>query len=257
MNMLLSIPASGLSAESSVLGAVAANVANWQTPGYGARRVETAAMADQTLRPANTSYAGQVVPPPWTVSPGAKLLEDIPVFGSGIVPSASPTHLAINGDGFFQVTDPNGGVLYTRAGTFQRDASGQWVLPNGYRLNPPITTPAGTPFRVESDGRVTSTVNGKTTTLGQIRLARFPNPAGLLAAGANCYRASANSGTPVVGPPGQGGVGSVMGGSLNASGVDLAQTFGRMVQAQTLYQMNAKAEFVAQTLMQRLDNLTV
>lgn len=257
MNSLLSVSASGLGAQSALLNAIATNVANADTPGFGARQAETATTPDQIQRPPNSVFSGQVVTPGWSDASGAEVLQDIPVFTDGVVPSAIPTNLAINGPGFFIVQQGNGTLAYTRAGQFQPDANGQLVLPDGSRLYPPVTVPSGGTYQVTADGRVVSDSGGTGQVIGQIQVARVPNPAGMTAIGNNLYLPSANSGTPVAQVPGSSGTGTLVAGALNASSVNLAESLTELVQAQSVYQLNSKAITVAQSLMNGLDNVKV
>ncbi|MBX5467172.1 MAG: flagellar hook-basal body protein [Firmicutes bacterium] len=253
MDQVLSIAASGLGAENGVLGAVATNIANLNTPGFGERVTEITSGVNQVLRAANSPYAGQVIAPGLALTAGATLAEDIPRFGQSVVPSSIPTHLAIEGPGFFMVTNAQGAVWLTRAGEFTLDANGELVLPGGYRLYPPVAIPTGMSFTVRGDGTVV--VNGQA--VGQIQLAMVANPAGLLQVAPNLYQATAASGPAVATAPGQGGAGTLQAGALDASGVHLADAFGQLIAATTAYQLNAKMVTAASRLDAALTNLQV
>jgi flagellar hook protein FlgE len=96
-------------------------------------------------------------------------------------------------------------------------------------------------FNVGSDGVIAGTfTNGKTSPIAQITLARFPNQQGLLREGSNGYIATLASGDPVVGTPGDGGRGTLTGGALEQSNVDIATEFSKMIVAQRGFQANAK-----------------
>ena len=96
-------------------------------------------------------------------------------------------------------------------------------------------------FNVGSDGVIAGTfTNGKTSPIAQITLARFPNQQGLLRQGSNNYISSLASGDPVIGTPGDGGRGTVTGGALEQSNVDIATEFSKMIVAQRGFQANAK-----------------
>ena len=87
--------------------------------------------------------------------------------------------MAIQGNGYFQVTLPTGDTAYTRDGTFALSPAGQIVTADGYTVQPGITVPTNaTSISVNGSGQVQASISGQTapTTLGQIQLAAFPNP---------------------------------------------------------------------------------
>lgn len=255
MNSVLGLAGAGLGAASDVFSAMATNVANINTPGFGARQAEVAAGGNVLVRPQNVPFAGQVIAPGFSYNQGPYLTQDVPSFGRGVIASSVPSNLAISGPGFFMVQDRQGQVFYTRAGQFAPDRALQLVLPNGMKLVPPVTVPAQGAYQINAQGQIFSTSVGGKTLLGQIKLATFANTQGLLSAGPNLYQASANSGPALVQNPGKNGTGTVQSGALNESNVNLANTFATMIQAQTLYAMNAKTMTVDQTLSQAVDTL--
>jgi flagellar basal-body rod protein FlgG len=94
--------------------------------------------------------------------------------------------VAINGRGFFQVLLPDGTTGYTRDGSFQTDSQGTLVTASGFAVQPNITIPADAlEITVARDGTVSVTQPGVAapTTLGQLQLATFVNPAGLQSQG--------------------------------------------------------------------------
>lgn len=96
--------------------------------------------------------------------------------------------------------------------------------------------------------------NGQTAVLGQVALAQFANNQGLAALGDNLYGATANSGTPVIGAPNSGGLGSLVDGSVEESNVNLSNQFVQMAAAQEDYAANAKVLTIDQTDRQALVN---
>ncbi len=96
-------------------------------------------------------------------------------------------------------------------------------------------------FAIGSDGTVTGTFsNGKTAVLGQVVLATFANVQGLLRNGTNDFSATLASGQAVVGAPGTGGRGTLSGGALELSNVDIAKEFAALIVAQRGFQANAR-----------------
>lgn len=97
--------------------------------------------------------------------------------------------------------------------------------------------------------------NGEQKALGRIALATFTNPGGLEKTGSNGYRATFNSGTPELGAPGSTGLGSLTGGALEMSNVDLSQEFTNLIVAQRGFQANARIITTSDEVLQELTNL--
>jgi flagellar hook protein FlgE len=111
-------------------------------------------------------------------------------------------------------------------------------------------------FSIGTDGSINGTFsNGRVQSLGQIRLATFPNPAGLSKVGNNLFRESANSGVANIGNPGTGGRGTLAPGALEGSNVDLADEFTKLIVAQRGFQANARVITTSDEVMQEAVNL--
>ena len=111
-------------------------------------------------------------------------------------------------------------------------------------------------FTIGSDGIVQGSFNnGKTMAIGQLALANFPNTQGLQRAGNNNFEATLASGLPAIGAPGTGGRGSVAGGALELSNVDIASEFAKMIVAQRGFQANARAVTTFDEITQETINL--
>jgi flagellar hook protein FlgE len=120
-----------------------------------------------------------------------------------------------------------------------------------FRDGSPIGTLSA--FGVGANGVLTgSFTNGLTRTLGQVALATFVNPEGLVENGSNLYSVGANSGAAVVVEPGTFNGGRVLGGSLELSNVDLGEEFIKMIQSQTGYSASSRVIRTADELMQQL-----
>jgi flagellar hook protein FlgE len=118
--------------------------------------------------------------------------------------------------------------------------------------------PAGslTTFTVSQSGQVLGIYsNGVTKVVGQIALALFTNPGGLMKVGGNAYLPTVNSGEPIVGPPDSGGRGKIASGYLEMSNVDLAQEFTSMIMAQRGFQANSRVITTSDEVLQELVNL--
>ena len=97
--------------------------------------------------------------------------------------------------------------------------------------------------------------DGRTLTLAQLSLARFTNPQTLLSVGNNNFRRTSASGLPVTGPANTGGLGSVLGLSLEFSNVDIAQEFTNLLTFQRGFQANSRVITTADELNQEALNL--
>jgi len=97
-------------------------------------------------------------------------------------------------------------------------------------------------YSVNTDGTIQGTFSsGISLVLGQVAVASFANTQGLVNTSNNNYQPTASSGSPVIGIAGTGGRGTVIGGSVEESNVDIASEFAKLIQAQQAYSANAKS----------------
>jgi flagellar hook protein FlgE len=113
-----------------------------------------------------------------------------------------------------------------------------------------------TGFTVGSDGTLTGNYsNGETKSLGQIAVANFNNQNGLQNLGGNVYQQTAASGAPQVSAPGSTNHGTLQGGAVENSNVDLTSELVNLITAQRNYQANAQTIKTQQTVDQTIINL--
>ena len=110
-------------------------------------------------------------------------------------------------------------------------------------------------FSINEKGMVTAVYGGEPTLVGQIAMASFSNPAGLVAMGNGHFRGGPAAGTATLGAAGTGSVGSLAAGALEMSNVDLAQEFTNMMIAQRAFQANTKVITASDDMLQELVNL--
>ncbi|TFC96615.1 MULTISPECIES: flagellar hook protein FlgE [Cryobacterium] len=111
-------------------------------------------------------------------------------------------------------------------------------------------------FTLGKDGTLVGLFsNGSQASIARIALATFTNPGGLEKAGSSAYRATFNSGNAALGAPGDGGFGSLSGGTLEMSNVDLSQEFTNLIVAQRGFQANARIITTSDEVLQELTNL--
>ena len=137
---------------------------------------------------------------------------------SELIETSNNLHLAITGEGFFEVLSPwdDGQKGYTRAGKFKTDNKGNLVTNQGFELNLGIgqISPEGE-FVISSDGKYSVyKSNGEISSTGQIQITRFSNPGALEGVGMGVYVESEDSGTPEYGVPSMDGFGELSQGFL-------------------------------------------
>ena len=165
--------------------------------------------------------------------------------------------VAINGQGFFQVLEPNGTIAYTRDGTFQLNNQGQLVTANGYLVQPTVTIPASAQsVTIGNDGTVSVTLPGQAAPqqVGALQLASFVNPTGLQSIGDNLYLQTGSSGAPNTGQPTLNGLGSVRQGYLESSNVNVVAELVDMISTQRAYEVNSKAVTASDQMLQYVNN---
>lgn len=111
-------------------------------------------------------------------------------------------------------------------------------------------------FTIGQDGMISGRYsNGKTSVLGQVVLANFTNPNGLVPLGSNTWGETASSGQPLVGTPSSGNLGVLQSSAVEDSNVDLTAELVNMITAQRVYQANAQTIKTHDQVLQTLVNL--
>lgn len=113
-----------------------------------------------------------------------------------------------------------------------------------------------TSYQINDDGTVTGNYsNGESQLLGQIVLSNFANVEGLASQGDNVWAATAASGQELIGIAGTGNLGTLTGGALESSNVDLSRELVNMIVAQRNYQSNAQTIKTQDQILNTLVNL--
>jgi flagellar basal-body rod protein FlgG len=169
----------------------------------------------------------------------------------------NPLDVAIDGDGFLEVTIQNGQTAYTRTGTLQVDGQGRLVTSAGFLVSPTIQVPTGIDnLQIDKDGTVSAIRQGADTqVIGKLKLVRFENPEGLQLVGDTALLATIASGAPIAANAGAPGVGTVVSGVLEMSNVDSGEEYLRVVQAQRAYELNVRALKTMDEMLQDAQNL--
>ncbi|HTV50776.1 MAG TPA: flagellar basal-body rod protein FlgG [Steroidobacteraceae bacterium] len=236
----------GLDAQQTQMTVTANNLANVSTTGFKKSRAVFDDLLYQNVSQvgANTSQ-NTVSPTGENLGTGVRVVATEKNYTQGnLTQTGNQLDVAIQGQGFFQVLQPNGTLAYTRDGSFQLNAQGQLVTAAGYQVQPAITIPQGAQsITVGTDGTVSVQLAGQstTTTVGTLQLANFINPAGLQDIGGNLAQETASSGTPVTANAGLNGMGTLTQGSVETSNVDVVEELVNMIETQQAYEMNSRA----------------
>ena len=242
----LSIAGTGMLAQQTNVDVISNNIANMNTTGFKRQRAEFQDLLyQQVSRPgAAAGGADNRAPSGIQIGSGVKTGGVYRIAEQGAMTQTSNRYdVAIDGQGYFQVTMPNGEISYTRAGSFQLSDQGELVTTDGYPVAPGITIPQGAiDVSISKTGQVQVKMPGQAELqdVGQLELATFVNEAGLEAVGGNMFLQTAASGQPTVAVPGEPGFGTVVQGFLEASNVNPVSEITALITAQRAYEMNSR-----------------
>ena len=255
MNSALWTGQTGLTAQEKQLSVISNNLANVNTVGFKRDRVVFEDLFYQVQRqPGADNTEGNEIPNGIQMGTGVRVAGTQKVFTTGAYQTTTDAlDMAIEGKGFFQVMEADGTMAYTRNGQFHLNSQGEIVTANGEPLEPAIVVPEDAiSLTIGADGIVSASLQGDPVPqeIGQISLANFVNPAGMLAKGGNLFKETASSGQPVEAIPGMDGVGEVKQYTIESSNVNMVEEMVNMITAQRGYEMNAKVISAADQMMQ-------
>ncbi len=253
------IAKTGMESQQTNIDVISNNLANVSTNGFKKSRPIFEDLIYQTMRQPGAQASQQSqIPSGLQLGTGARPVatERIHLQGN-LQQTGNSLDLAINGAGFFQIQQADGSLAYTRDGSFQTNSEGTVVTANGDVLQPQITVPTGVvALTVAKDGTVSATDSaGAVTTLGQIQLSSFINPAGLQSIGDNLYLETTASGTVNTANANANGMGSLQQGFVETSNVNVVEELISMITAQRAYEINSKAIQASDQMLQKLVNL--
>ena len=253
----LYIGATGLHAQQLSVDTIANNIANLNTPGFKKSNVNFQDLMYRELSKTTTTAGAQQVLQ--RSGAGVGVANATKSFAAGdIKETDAPLDLAVRGDGFVEVTLPDGSLAYSRGGTLQITPDGLLATPEGYPLRASIHIPSdASKLSIATDGTVmVTTASSKTpTALGQIELAKFANAGALKPLGNNLYRVTESSGDPIYGKAGADGFGQLAQGFLEMSNVKLNDEMVNLMVAQRAYEVNTKLIQASDELMSMSNNL--
>src|SRR5690349_3483226 len=253
----LNSAATGMAAQQLNIDVIANNMANVNTTGFRKSRAEFQDLLYQTMRtPGGQSGNGAALPAGIQVGLGVRTVATQALHVQGAMKqSGNSLDLAIEGNGFFQVMRPNGDTAYTRAGNLKTDADGRLVTNDGFAIEPAITIPVdATSVSISATGLVSVVQPGSQNAVevGQLQLANFANPGGLLEMGRSMYQATSASGQAIVMNPGEGGVGTVAQGFLEGSNVEVVNEMIDLISSQRAYEVNQRVVQAADEMLSKV-----
>jgi len=224
----------------SDLDVTSSNLGNINTAGYKTNRSNFQEVLNQQLKEGTQMRATQMLTMQGT-------LRD----------STNPLDWAIQGEGFFSVTLPDGATGYTRDGQFTLDADQNLVTASGYPLVWDGEIPEGTmSITIGPDGTVIALdAAGVSTQAGAVELTRFPNTSGLTSNGDNIWLESDASGAAQAGAPGSENFGIISAYRVEQSNVDMAQELTHLMTLQRAFSMSLKVFEQTDTMISQAINL--
>ena len=250
----LHVARTGLDAQNFRMQVIANNLANVNTTGFKRDRANFQSLGYQQMTQAGAAASAEN-----RYATGLNLGTGVRLAGTArtetqgtLTATGNSLDLALEGAGFFQVQLPDGRTGYTRAGNFSMSADGTLVTGDGKPVQPAIQVPEGaTAISVAADGTVSAAIAGQAeaTELGRIEVARFTNPAGLMAIGDNMLVETTASGAPQVGPAGEDGRAMIRASMLEGSNVNVVEELVDMIETQRAYEVNSKMIAAADEMM--------
>jgi flagellar basal-body rod protein FlgG len=252
----LDTAATGMAAMDLQVQVIAGNIANMTTTGFKSQRAEFQDLLYEHVQRigAQASDQGNILPVGIELGSGVKTVGTPRLMTQGTLAQTGNTlDVAIQGDGWFKIQNPDGTYSYTRDGSFEQDATGRIVTAEGNVVQPTITIPQNASgLTINQQGQVSVMLPGSTTStiLGQFTITRFSNNAGLQANGDNLFTATPASGAAQDTLAGTDGAGTLLQGSLEQSNVEAVTEISNLIAAQRAYEMNSKVITAADEMLQ-------
>lgn len=242
----LKIAATGMSAQQMRVEVISNNLSNMSTTGYNPRRAEFADLHYQQVARAGTVSAadGTVLPTGIQLGLGVRpAAVSVQLSQGALSATGGDLDVAIEGNGYLEVSLPSGQLAYTRDGGLKRTGEGLIVTSDGHPVAPEITVPSDARrISINADGEVYAYFAETTEAqlLGQFSLSGFSNAKGLEALGSNLFVETEASGPALQSTPGQDGLGTLRQGYLEDSSVDAVKEITDLIEAQRGYELNSK-----------------
>jgi len=254
----LNSAANGMTAQTKQIETISNNIANAETGGFKKSPADLEDLLYNTSKdPGAATSATTRNPAGVQIGTGSRVVGTTREHTQGSLKiTNNELDIAIAGDGFLPIQQPNGEIAYTRSGNFMKDAEGRLVTHEGHALVPEIVIPPdAVGINIASDGRVQVKVGNTVSEVGQIQLVNFSNPAGLHAMGGNKFERSPSSGEPVTSAPGEGGTGNILHKSLESSNVDPVNEMTNMIRAQRSFELGSRVMTTVDQMMGSLGQI--
>ncbi len=250
----------GMHSQQLNIDVIANNLANVSTTGFKKSKADFQDLLYQTMKvPGSQTSSDTESPTGILIGLGVKPAAVTKVFTQGdLILTENELDVAIEGNGFLQVEEPNGNTGYTRAGALKRDSNGRITTSDGYTIIPAITIPDGAKqITIGETGIVSALIGSDSTSteLGTIELATFTNNGGLSAIGKNLFEETAASGNAQTGTPGEDGFGTLLQNYLEGSNVNIVEELASMITTQRAYEINSKTIQTSDEMMKTTNNL--
>jgi flagellar basal-body rod protein FlgG len=253
------IAKTGMDAQQMNLDVISNNLANSSTTAYKKVQPLFQDLLYTTIRSAGSAANAQnLLPTGLQIGAGSAITSTERTNTQGtLVQTGNQLDIAIQGNGFFQIQLADGTTAYTRAGQFSRSATGQIVTSSGNVVSPGLTIPISATSITISTGGIVSAADqaGAVTQVGQLSMANFINPAGLVALGGGNYIPSPSSGNATNGLPGLNGLGVMNQYYIEQSNVNVAEELVNLIAAQRAYEINTRAVTASDQILQRVSNM--
>jgi flagellar basal-body rod protein FlgG len=252
------ISAIGMRAHSTQIDTISNNVANLNTTGFKRGVVSFSSLSgtDSVSVAANIAKAAAILGNQSGGGVSTQLAYSM--LAGALTSTNAPLDVAINGNGFIEVTRADGSPAYTRAGSLVVNAQGMLATRTGEVLAAKIAVPPDTQsVSIAPDGHVYAIPGNSTTQvdLGQIELVSFANPGGLQAAGGTLYVPGTDSGEAHSGAPNTDGLGSLQSGYLESSNVDMTTELTTLMLAQRGFELNSRVVQASDQMLQTVNSL--
>lgn len=249
MSDALAIAASGLKAEEYYIDKIANDLANLNTNNYKATKLTFEDVLYQNIDGATPLFHNQSSA---KIGLGTSVYKTSKDFSTGPLKTTNNWNdVAIAGNGFFQVTNADGNIVYTRNSSLIIDEERYLATQDGLRLADNIQIPEDVvEIKIQKNGDIEATLNDsdEPQLLGTIKLAKFLDPEALNPLGAGIYNATEQTGDAVIDNPGNSGMGLLLQNQVEGSNVDMVNSLMQLTMAQRVYQLNAKAVQIADEL---------
>jgi len=246
MEASLWVSKTGLDAQQMRMTVISNNLANVNTTGFKRDRAVFEDLLYQNIRqPGGSTGGDNQAPTGLMMGTGVRIVATEKMHSQGsMIQTKNALDLAVQGEGMFQILQPDGTFAYTRDGSFKLSVNRELVTASGMPVQPVITIPQDAEsITIGEDGTVAIQPygNAEEQVIGQLQLARFVNYAGLEPMGKNLYRETSASGAALLSAPDTDGAGRISQGSLEAANVNVVEEMVNMIETQRAYEINSKA----------------